>query len=36
MATANDPIVYATNLYALKSAIQGTGTFTTISTIPAP
>jgi polysaccharide export outer membrane protein len=36
MATVNDPIVYATNLYALKAAIKGTGNITTISTIPAP
>jgi polysaccharide export outer membrane protein len=31
MATVNDPIVYATNFYALKAAINGTGTITTIT-----
>ena len=35
MATANDPIIYATNGFALKAAIQGTGT-TTIITTPTP
>jgi len=35
MATANDPIIYATNAYALKSAINGTQT-TTIITTPTP
>jgi polysaccharide export outer membrane protein len=35
MATANDPISYATNFYALKAIINGTGTVTTI-TAPAP
>jgi len=35
MATANDPIIYATNGYALKAAIQGTGTSTIITT-PTP
>jgi polysaccharide export outer membrane protein len=34
MATANDPILYATNTYALKSAIQGTAQ--TIITTPVP
>jgi polysaccharide export outer membrane protein len=34
MATANDPILYATNGYALKSAIDG-GTSTIITT-PTP
>jgi polysaccharide biosynthesis/export protein len=32
MATANDPIVYATNFYALKAAANGTGNITTITT----
>ena len=36
MATVNDPVVYATNLYALKAAIKGTGNLTTISTTTAP
>ena len=35
MATANDPIIYATNAYALKAAINGTQT-TTIITTPTP
>ena len=35
MATANDPILYATNGYALKAAING-GTSTTIITTPTP
>jgi polysaccharide export outer membrane protein len=35
MATANDPIIYATNGFALKSAINGTST-TTIITTPTP
>jgi polysaccharide biosynthesis/export protein len=35
MATANDPIIYATNGIALKNAINGTGT-TTIITTPTP
>jgi polysaccharide export outer membrane protein len=35
MATVNDPIIYATNGFALKAAIQGTGT-TTIVTTPTP
>ena len=35
MATANDPIIYATNAYALKAAINGTST-TTIITTPTP
>ena len=30
MATANDPITYATNFYVLKIAINGTGNLTTI------
>ena len=34
MATANDPIIYATNGYALKSAINGGST--TIITTPTP
>jgi polysaccharide export outer membrane protein len=34
MATANDPIIYATNGYALRSAIKGTAT--TIITTPTP
>jgi polysaccharide export outer membrane protein len=36
MATANDPILYATNGFALKAAIQGTGAATTIITTPTP
>jgi polysaccharide export outer membrane protein len=35
MATANDPIIYATNGYALKAAIAGTSTSTIITT-PTP
>ena len=35
MATANDPIIYATNGYALKAAINGTQS-TTILTTPTP
>lgn len=35
MATANDPVLYATNAYALKAAINGTGN-TTIITTPTP
>ena len=35
MATANDPIIYATNGYALKAAINGTGASTIITT-PTP
>ena len=35
MATANDPIIYATNGYALKAAINGTGA-STILTTPTP
>jgi polysaccharide biosynthesis/export protein len=31
MATVNDPIIYATNFYALKAIIKGTGTVTTIT-----
>jgi len=36
MATANDPIIYATNAYALKAAIKGTGAATTVITTPTP
>lgn len=36
MATVNDPIIYATNGYALRAAIQGTGGTTTIITTPTP
>jgi polysaccharide export outer membrane protein len=36
MATVNDPIIYATNGFALKAAIQGTGGATTIITTPTP
>jgi polysaccharide export outer membrane protein len=35
MATANDPIIYATNGYALKAAINGTQS-TTVITTPTP
>lgn len=35
MATANDPIIYATNGYALKAAIKGVGSSTIITT-PVP
>ncbi|KQW22234.1 sugar ABC transporter substrate-binding protein [Afipia sp. Root123D2] len=35
MATANDPIIYATNGYALKAAIKGVGSTTIINT-PTP
>jgi len=35
MATANDPIIYATNAYALKAAAAGTGSSTIITT-PTP
>ena len=35
MATANDPIIYATNGFILKNAIQGTGA-TTVITTPTP
>jgi hypothetical protein len=35
MATVNDPIVYTTNAYTLKQAIQGSGNVTTITT-PTP
>lgn len=34
MATANDPIIYATNAYALKAAINGIGSTTVITTPP--
>jgi polysaccharide biosynthesis/export protein len=36
MATVNDPIIYATNGYALKAAMQGTGNTTTIINTPTP
>jgi polysaccharide export outer membrane protein len=36
MATANDPIIYAINGFALKAAIQGTGATTTVITTPTP
>jgi polysaccharide export outer membrane protein len=36
MATANDPIIYATNGFALKAAINGTQATTTIITTPTP
>jgi polysaccharide biosynthesis/export protein len=36
MATVNDPIIYATNGFALKSAIQGTQAATTVITTPTP
>jgi polysaccharide export outer membrane protein len=32
MATVNDPIVYATDFFALKAIIHGTGTVTTLTT----
>jgi polysaccharide export outer membrane protein len=35
MATVNDPIIYATNGYALKAAIKGVGSSTIITT-PTP
>ena len=35
MATANDPIIYATNAFSLKAAINGTGA-TTVITTPTP
>ena len=35
LATVNDPIIYATNFYALKAAASGTGS-TTIITTPQP
>ena len=35
MATVNDPIIYATNGFALKAAASGTGS-TTIITTPEP
>jgi polysaccharide export outer membrane protein len=31
MATANDPISYATNFYVLKNIINGTGNVTTLT-----
>ena len=36
LATVNDPIIYATNGYALKAAINGTQSATTIITTPTP
>jgi polysaccharide export outer membrane protein len=36
LATVNDPIIYATNGYALKAAIQGTQATTTVITTPTP
>jgi polysaccharide export outer membrane protein len=36
MATVNDPITYATNFYALKGLINGTGTVTTITGVTTP
>jgi polysaccharide export outer membrane protein len=36
MATANDPIIYATNGFALKAAIEGTQGATTVITTPTP
>jgi polysaccharide export outer membrane protein len=36
MATVNDPIIYATNGYALKAAAKGTNAATTIITTPTP
>ncbi|CAH1669172.1 Sugar ABC transporter substrate-binding protein [Hyphomicrobiales bacterium] len=36
MATANDPIIYATNGYALRAAARGTSAGTTIVNTPAP
>ena len=36
MATANDPIIYATNGYALKAAINGVGSTTIINTPLSP
>lgn len=36
MATANDPIIYATNGYALRAAARGTSGATTIVNTPAP
>jgi polysaccharide export outer membrane protein len=35
MATANDPIIYATNGFILRNTIQGTGS-TTVITTPTP
>jgi polysaccharide biosynthesis/export protein len=35
LATVNDPIIYATNGFALKAAASGTGS-TTIITTPQP
>ena len=35
MATADDPIIYATSFYTLKAAAQGTATTTTLVTSPA-
>jgi polysaccharide export outer membrane protein len=36
MATVNDPIIYATNGYILKGAIQGASGATTVITTPTP
>jgi polysaccharide export outer membrane protein len=36
MATANDPIIYATNGYILRNVSQGTGGATTVINSPAP
>lgn len=36
MATVNDPIIYATNGYALRAAARGTSAATTIITTPTP
>lgn len=36
LATVNDPIIYATNGYALKAAIQGVQASTTVITTPTP
>jgi polysaccharide export outer membrane protein len=36
MATANDPIIYATNGFALTAAINGTASATTVITTPTP
>jgi len=36
MATVDDPIVYATNFFALKTLINGTGTVTTLTGTATP
>ena len=36
LATINDPIIYATNVYTLKAAIQGTGAAITTINTPVP